>query len=914
MSLVNPDSNADFDLAAGAAPFVPAPVGLNLGHFRKVSGTGFGDSQNSYAYAYAWHNDHLYIGTSRNILVLIRKRFTFEVPMAQWPVEVPDTIDPDRLAGEIWRYSPTRAAWERCYHSTLTTGLDGNTVPVASGFRNMAVFQGRSDARACIYTIPSCGSNGAGVVLMRCEDGLNFEVVSEPGMGLPDKNLASFRGVIAFQGRLFATPSGSRGANPNVSYNATIVCSDDPRHGGWQNSNAPMFGDETNYGIHDMAVMGEWLYAGTMNIRQGCQVWKTRAEGPPPHEWIKVLDRGADRGPFNQAVVCMAPLGDALYVGTGIQNGGHDRTNNIGPGAGEVFRIYPDGTWDLVMGQPRMTRQGLKAPSSGLGPGFDNPFAGYIWRMGVHEGVLYVGTYDSSSFMPYANVTERMQRVLDPTTIERFLAARGGCELWRSGDGDHWAPVTRNGFGNRYNFGVRAIVSTPHGLFVGTANPFGPKVAVRTATGWRYEDNPDGGTEIWQGRPEHAGLTGQWAPPEAVDIPGAWPQGKRPSAEEISLAWPEMNISAAGLPVGEVNMDDGGALMDFLANQALPEAPDVGGEPALSEISNPNASHPAYSNREQLWENARRSARDPVSQLARARHETAGGDDALGEALAYFDNSPLRNVGYWRKSSLSPAEASRLLVEETLDLLPVEQDGAPPMRALILGTGGAAVASQLLARRPAVEVTVVANHRSEVAEIRRAMPQVNVLRHRGLAGLPREAFDAVIWIEAVAPAARPKRLREAAAALAPGGTLVGADFVGALDVHVPGAKSSVSPAAMWEALSGAFRRSASTAEDAAAAPDASTANELSAEALAGFSDELTQAGLTPGRLVDVTGQTWQPFFRNSRTYLLVRMMLLHLDQEQYNAILDQLPGQRHIVEAYALFEAKRPPNNQAKAR
>lgn len=913
MSTADYNLGLEFDALAAAAP-APPPVGLSQGHFRKVSGTGFGDAQNSYAYAYAWHNDHLYIGTSRNILVLIRKRFTFEVPMAQWPVEVPEEIDPDRLCGEIWRYSPATGQWDRCYHSTLTTGLDGNPVPVASGFRNMAVFQGRSDSRPCLYTIPSCGSNGAGVVLMRCEDGLNFETVSEPGMGLPDKNLASFRGVIAFKGRLFATPSGSRGANPNVSYNATIVCSDDPARGGWQNSNAPMFGDETNYGIHDMAVWGDWLYAGTMNIRHGCQVWKTQAEGPPPHRWIKVLDAGADRGPLNQCVVCMAAHGDALYVGTGIQNGGHDRTNHVGPAAGEVFRIYADDTWDLVMGQPRMTRYGLKAPSSGLGPGFDNPFAGYIWRMGVHDGVLYVGTYDSSSFMPYANLTPQMQRVLDPNTVERFLAMRGGCELWRSGDGDDWRPVTRNGFGNRYNFGVRAIVSTPQGLFVGTANPFGPRAAVRTASGWRYEDNPDGGTEIWQGRLEYAGLTGRVDPvaagdyPAGIDIPAAWPLGKLPTPEETALTWPAAEPSASLTAQGEVNVDDPRALMDYLADRALPDAPE-GAATTASGAADPNAAHPAYSYLQRMLAESQQAALDPVWQLARTRHESAGADDAAREAKEYFNNSPLRNVGYWRRATLSPPEASQLLVEEVLDLLPKDAAAAP--RVLLLGSGGAEMAQQLWARQSDAEISLWAADRASAAELRRPElrktgPRLNLLRGRSLAAaLPAEAFDAVVWIEAAPAAQRGRALRAAAQALRPGGTLVGADLIGSLDVQEP--DRSDGSRALVQSLAKLFRgRKAAESADSTAASAATVDDDPQTASLVKLNAELTTVGLSVERLIDITDRAWQPFYRHSRLYLLVRMMLLHLDQSQYDAIVDALPGGRHVVEAYALFSARRP--------
>ena len=60
-------------------------------------------------------------------------------------------------------------------------------------------------------------------------------------------------------------------------------------------------------------------------------------------------------------------------------------------------------------------------------------------------------------------------------------------------------PVTRQCFGNPYNIGIRNLVSTPHGLFVGTANFFGPRVAVPHGSEWVYEDNPRGGLEVWQG-------------------------------------------------------------------------------------------------------------------------------------------------------------------------------------------------------------------------------------------------------------------------------------------------------------------------------------------------------------------------------------------------------------------------------
>ncbi len=75
---------------------------------------------------------------------------------------------------------------------------------------------------------------------------------------------------------------------------------------------------------------------------------------------------------------------------------------------------------------------------------------------------------------------------------EQFIEKYGGCDLWRSSDGDHWFPVTLNGLENRYNVGFRTMVSSPYGLFVGTTNQYGPKVAKKRAAGWRVRTQRSG--------------------------------------------------------------------------------------------------------------------------------------------------------------------------------------------------------------------------------------------------------------------------------------------------------------------------------------------------------------------------------------------------------------------------------------
>jgi hypothetical protein len=77
-----------------------------------------------------------------------------------------------------------------------------------------------------------------------------------------------------------------------------------------------------------------------------------------PHRWEKVLDGGAGRG-LNQGAASMTGFRDALYVGTGIQNGGYDWRNKIGPAAAEIIRVNADGSWDIIVGNARDGKEPL---------------------------------------------------------------------------------------------------------------------------------------------------------------------------------------------------------------------------------------------------------------------------------------------------------------------------------------------------------------------------------------------------------------------------------------------------------------------------------------------------------------------------------------------------------------------------
>jgi hypothetical protein len=464
--------------------------------FVRIAGRGFGDGQNAYAHSMAWFDGWLYVGTTRNNLCLIKSNPKRD-SLRPWPVKVPaDVYDLDMRA-QIWRYQPATRCWERVHVSPLVPGSKRRNVPRDIGYRGMTVFQGPSDPRPALYVSTMSWVESSGSYILRSTNGRDFVPVPRPG---PEGAATSFRSLVPFNQRLYMSPAGE-GTSFYAAKLPVVYESVDPARGLWRAASLPGFGDPHNTVIGEFASFNDFLYAGTVNPVEGYQVWKTRARGNPPYAWKKVMSLGAFRGNLNEGVLSFCAFRNALYVGGHISMGGFDRKHGVGPAAPELIRLHPDDTWDLIVGTPRLTPDGPKVPLSQIGPGFRNPACGYFWRMQQHAGYLYLGTFDSTVFLPYANLSGRprsLATLLDLIGIDNIVRSRGGFDLWRTKDGVAWEPVTRNGFGNPYNYGARTIVSAQGRLFIGTANPFGPQVAVETAAGnWIYADNPRGGLEIW---------------------------------------------------------------------------------------------------------------------------------------------------------------------------------------------------------------------------------------------------------------------------------------------------------------------------------------------------------------------------------------------------------------------------------
>jgi hypothetical protein len=91
--------------------------------------------------------------------------------------------------------------------------------------------------------------------------------------------------------------------------------------------------------------------------------------------------------------------------------------------------------------------------------GFGNPGNKYTWSSCVHRGELYFGTLDSSGLLNFGRIADG-----NPPT-------GSGGDLWKFPQaGVAAVAVDETGCGNAANQGVRNMVTTPAGLYLGMAN------------------------------------------------------------------------------------------------------------------------------------------------------------------------------------------------------------------------------------------------------------------------------------------------------------------------------------------------------------------------------------------------------------------------------------------------------------
>jgi hypothetical protein len=447
-------------------------VPTNEDGFRAVGASDLRNQANSGASAMQWFKGDLYVGTSRSSQCVALASLAARLPVDVYPFlgqNCPLDAADLPLAAEIWRYTPLTNQWARVYTSPMDVPVRFDIRGRASkftardiAFRSMAVvkegggqealYVGGMSAAEVFPGAFSKMANPPGPRLLRTRDGVTWQALPQTpgtflgdiGKGVPGSQIkpSVFDALVGYRGRLFAAIGDSFGNN-------AIIAATDPASGddAWQLA-SPL---PEEFPVSALAVYNDRLYCAVAG-RQGqpYRIFKADAAAEAPLDFSPVMTGGGtDPGAATSwRAVSLVEFRGRLYVGTGTPP--------------ELVRIDADDTWELLVGQPRMTDAGLKRPLSGVSLGLGSAFSAQFRALAAHEGRLYLGTSDWST-------------VLDVyPALGDLVQYEYGFDLFRSDDGFSWAHVTRNGFAADHQPIARTMASTPAGLFVGSASSTAP--------------------------------------------------------------------------------------------------------------------------------------------------------------------------------------------------------------------------------------------------------------------------------------------------------------------------------------------------------------------------------------------------------------------------------------------------------
>lgn len=423
----------------------PDPVGSD--DFVRISKSGFNQEDhardlNEYPWSMTYfqpdpeQDGHIYVGTGNSVINFVFIRFGFDL-----------SSGPAFRPPEIRRYRPDlgRDNWETVLdYRAIETGPEWDT----TGFRALAVYQPPDAAAPYLYA----GTFGNMPALWRSATGAagTWEKVWDAPLA------GSIRALTVHQDKLWigldyevVTPSPPGALYVTDGTNVTLV--DDT-----------LFGNPENTGCYSLTSFNGWLYAGTGNRTNGYEVHKLA--GPEGQMEPIAIITGGGPARSNQATTQMVEFDDHLYVPAliyaGINTGGGFPVRGA-----DMVRVDREDNVETIVGPESIT---------GVGSGFDDRTNAYLWSMVVHEGKLYCGTWDATSFIPIAKsflpdiIRGLPGRLRGVTPFDEFTA--NGAELYCSEDGETWDLIFNDGLGNADNYGIRNMLSLDGALYLGFAN------------------------------------------------------------------------------------------------------------------------------------------------------------------------------------------------------------------------------------------------------------------------------------------------------------------------------------------------------------------------------------------------------------------------------------------------------------
>jgi len=228
------------------------------------------------------------------------------------------------------------------------------------------------------------------------------------------------------------------------------------------------FGNQNNHAAYSAAVFDDWLYIGTMNWRDGCEIWRTDGD-----IWDKVVGGGCDIsygfGDDNIGFERDIYAWEMKLFEDNVSNQKHLYVGTFNIAGCELWRTSNGNTWTCLVGENGTLKRGFN--KVGIPLRTHNYGAR---RMEIFDNSLYIGT---ASVPPFGLKINGKNRFF--TNI--FLESMGtGCEIWRFDGSDFTKSVGRrlssnknshSGFGDWTNAYIWSLRAYDDHLFAGTWNP-----------------------------------------------------------------------------------------------------------------------------------------------------------------------------------------------------------------------------------------------------------------------------------------------------------------------------------------------------------------------------------------------------------------------------------------------------------
>ncbi|MCD6485965.1 MAG: hypothetical protein J7K35_01365 [Syntrophobacterales bacterium] len=493
--------------------------------------------------------DYLYIGVNRGLVNGVLKNMGLSnddiETIFQGDIATPDPSPANRDSrGRIFRYKTDGSkGWELVFTSEIFMTTDqGFQIPRHFGYRAMKPFTDSADETA-LYVASSSFVSFIPTEVIKIPD--NFDPSEDtPEVVLRVANAGGQNSIRAIEvlngylcigfmnGEIYITdfPQAQPAGNGTSTIGWTKVAeftdfTTASQANGGDPIPPPSEENDTTYPNAQFVSFNDYLYTtvarfNTVEVPGGFWIFKGKPvdtnDPKGEWEWSEVMRDGAG-DPWNEAAGIWA-FDDYVYVGTMIQFPEHLMRedgisllyDNIDKLRCEVFRVDATDTWEMIIGTPEGNSMfdtrlgnydsGFWDPILPFSP-FDDVNASlnlYSWWMGVYNGKLFCSTFDVRVFLKYVSGLleffeysqddiEEIEGYIDLLDLVNDNPAGG--DLYVTEDGINFSPVTLDGFGDEYNYGLRTLVGTPDVLFAGTANPFyGFQV-------WEVTETPDGGDD-----------------------------------------------------------------------------------------------------------------------------------------------------------------------------------------------------------------------------------------------------------------------------------------------------------------------------------------------------------------------------------------------------------------------------------